>query len=218
MPVEKIPHADIRRHGLTFTTVINEVALKLSAETLGVYVYLLSKPDAWVIRITDIQRQFGLGDHKWRKVSKELRTAGLLFDEVARDETGKVSGRQMRVTSLPEGLVNLGVDNQQCGEQTHLVTTDSLVTKDNYKGLDISGVKDSRREAIKEFITHRKNLKKPLTQEALRRFHNRVDECVSAGYEENRVIQLVIDKGWSGVEVDWVSKALPKAPSAEAML
>jgi len=50
----------------------------VSAEALAVALYLNGKPDNWHARPFDIRKRFGWGDKKWRSVSKELVSLGLL--------------------------------------------------------------------------------------------------------------------------------------------
>jgi len=90
VPIDKPDYDEIRRFGQTFTVVVNEVTDGMSANALAAYVYLMSKPADWTIRPADVRKRFGWGDFTWREVSKELRDAGVLFDRIDRDSSGKV--------------------------------------------------------------------------------------------------------------------------------
>ena len=62
---------------------------------------------------------------------------------------------------------------------------------------------------IKEFIDHRVNLKKPLTQRALDRFLAAVFDTSSAlNIPANTVISETIDAGWQSVKTDWLRNRL----------
>lgn len=54
--------------------VYNETAndLELTAEALGVLVYILSKPDHWQVNVSDLQRRRGMGRDKAYRVLREL--------------------------------------------------------------------------------------------------------------------------------------------------
>jgi hypothetical protein len=139
MPIKKTDYTEVRRFGLSFTTVVNESIEGLSASAIGVYVYLQSKPPAWVIRPADIQKRFGFGRDKWRSISAELRESGLLFDKLERDAKGKVIGRVLYLGSqpiqdLPVGRVSRPTAEPSHGKSTPLVSKDSLVSKDINKG------------------------------------------------------------------------------------
>lgn len=59
----------------------------LSAEALGVALYLHGKPAGWKARPFDIQKHFKFGDYTWRKVSKELKSFGLLHERKVQSAT-----------------------------------------------------------------------------------------------------------------------------------
>lgn len=65
-----------------YTIVPNEIfKLELSAETRFTYIYLLSKPTGWQIKVSDLQRRLQCGRQKAYRMIKELREAGLLSFE-----------------------------------------------------------------------------------------------------------------------------------------
>lgn len=116
--IEKHQASEIVRTGGTFTVLSDQAIDSLSAEALAVYAYLMRKPDDWVIRVKDVCRRFGWGEKGtvWRRVAKELRATGFLFDVVER-RNGVVVNRQMCCSTLPrngaaEATESLGVENQ----------------------------------------------------------------------------------------------------------
>lgn len=62
--------------------------------------------------------------------------------------------------------------------------------------------------AIKEFIEHRKLLKKPLTQGALERNMREAVKGVEFGLTPEQVIYETIDAGWQGIKAQWVANRL----------
>lgn len=237
MPVDKPDYDEIRRFGQTFTTVVNEVVSGMSANALATYVYLMSKPNDWIIRPTDVRNRFGFGEYTWRKVAKELREKGVMFDRLDRDPDGKVVRRTLYIGSQPidemKGcetsipltinakdssipLTSNNVAEQQRGSSTPLVSKDLLQSKDNYKGVDISVVPSEYKESIKEYLTHRKAIKKPLsTQQALTRLLNRLSRCEEEGIPASVAIATTIDKGWSDINPEWLRNAAPVEESNE---
>ena len=65
-------------------------------------------------------------------------------------------------------------------------------------------------DAIKEFIKHRKLLKKPMTQNAVKRFINKLDREFQTDDEKLEAIDLAIIRGWLSVEKAWVENAKRK--------
>lgn len=158
MPVDKPDYDEIRRYGQTFTVVVNEVIEGMSMEAIAVYVYLLSKPQDWTIRPKEVRSRFNIGDHTWRRIAKELRERGVLFDQIERDGDGRVTSRILYIgsqpidslcsaekrdeTSIPlkindTGTVPLTINDvaeQRRGSSTPLQSKDSLQSIDIYKG------------------------------------------------------------------------------------
>lgn len=51
---------------------------RVTAEILGVALYLNGKPEGWVPRAYDIKKRFGFGKEKWERISREMRELGML--------------------------------------------------------------------------------------------------------------------------------------------
>jgi len=62
---------------------------RLSWEARGVIGYLLSKPDDWTVRFHDLVKQGPAGDHKLRRILKELKDTGYLERERIQGKGGK---------------------------------------------------------------------------------------------------------------------------------
>jgi hypothetical protein len=60
----------------------------LSWEARGVMGYLLSKPDNWQVRMHDLLRRGRAGEHKMRRIVRELEVAGYLHRERFQREDG----------------------------------------------------------------------------------------------------------------------------------
>jgi hypothetical protein len=88
--------------GPGFVAVPNHVAqVGLSAEALGVLVYLASQPQGWVARPCTIQERFAIGRDKWQRIARELREAGAMDLRVIRGAGGRALGKRM-VVRWPE--------------------------------------------------------------------------------------------------------------------
>jgi hypothetical protein len=62
---------------------------RLSWEARGLMGYLLSKPDNWKVRLYDLVRNGPAGEHKIRRVIRELEQAGYLRRERISRRDGK---------------------------------------------------------------------------------------------------------------------------------
>jgi len=232
MPVDKPDYDEIRRFGQTFTVVVNEVIQGMSANAIAAYVYLMGKPSDWTIRPTDVRKRYGWGEYTWRSVAKELRGKGVLFDQIERDGDGRVTKKVLYIGSQPIDEINHGVENQhdgqtipltinnvaeqQRGSSTPLQSKDSLQSKELYKGLDISKVPEEWKAPVKEYITHRKGIRKPIaTQQALTRLINRLKKCEDIGLNADEAIAETIDRGWSDVQPEWLKSKQPAQISGE---
>ena len=81
-----------------FTMYHNELfdILKGSGEAIGLHIYLMSKPDDWIIRAHDVEKAMGWGVDKRQKVMKILEDAGLLVLEITQ------KGKTWTVYDMPE--------------------------------------------------------------------------------------------------------------------
>jgi hypothetical protein len=51
--------------------------LGLSMDALGIFLYMSSKRKDWVFRSAEIRKTLGIGSHKWRSATNELKQIGL---------------------------------------------------------------------------------------------------------------------------------------------
>lgn len=70
---------------------------------LGLWVYLMCKPDTWVPRETEIRRHFGFGKDRYKSLKKYLKDLGLLTTTIKRNTAGRIIEHELEVRStLPE--------------------------------------------------------------------------------------------------------------------
>lgn len=74
-----------------FTLIPNSILRdsQLPLDTIGLLVYLLSLPEDWVIRATQIQQEFGIGREKRQRMYKQLEHAGHLVQLNGRGIDGR---------------------------------------------------------------------------------------------------------------------------------
>ena len=62
-------------------------------------------------------------------------------------------------------------------------------------------------DAVKEFIKHRKTLRKPMTAAAIKAFTNKLDREFKTDEEKIEAINYAILRGWLSVEKAWIDNA-----------
>jgi hypothetical protein len=85
-------------------TVISNVPIRdpeVSAEALGILVYLLSHPDDWRLTHKDIMRRFNMGRDKTYSILNALIDAGYLVRQVLHAPTGRIIGHEYVICEEP---------------------------------------------------------------------------------------------------------------------
>lgn len=119
MAIEKNTPNYLIHEQLPFTTVVNDTINSIKdCASLGIYIYLASKPDNWVICIQQLMNHFGKGRDFITSKLKNLRDLKALEVMAIRDEKGKFVRREtiLRRTLKPTLLKTPSVDNPDCGE------------------------------------------------------------------------------------------------------
>jgi len=73
---------------------------RLSADALGVLVYLLSKPTDWQVRVTELRRRFDIGRDKVYRILGSMEQYGYLVRESVKAE-GQFAGTRYIVSDSP---------------------------------------------------------------------------------------------------------------------
>lgn len=117
-----------------FTHLKNEVLQdgKLSVESLGLLVYLLSMPEDWVIRNIQIQSHFKIGRDKRKRIMAELVKAGYLIRRMKRNQDGSYLEADYMVFDEPQDLSTENPPTDYQSPENH-TTTKNL---ENNKGLN----------------------------------------------------------------------------------
>ena len=82
----------LRKGSVTPYTIIPNKTIQsedLTLEALGLLIYLLSKPEGWIVRAKDVQNRFGIGRDKAYRIINELIEKCYLERHEVRDEQGK---------------------------------------------------------------------------------------------------------------------------------
>lgn len=129
----------VKRPAMNFTMVPNHVLSgvfgsdrkPLSAEAIGVLVFVMSHPDGFELRVGDIQERFDYGKDKWRRVRAELVGAGALASR-----KGGLQGGETLEIQWPDELT-LVAENQRVPENPAAGKTDPQPAENpQYDGLE----------------------------------------------------------------------------------
>ena len=102
MPVEKADGAELRKTRVPYEIIPRATVDAIqSAEALAIWVYLITKPEDWVARKSDIMGKLKLGADRYGKAIAELKELGLIEAVTLRTEDGKMAGRRIIVKHSP---------------------------------------------------------------------------------------------------------------------
>jgi hypothetical protein len=149
-----------------YTIISNDVINnpELSPASLGVLVYLLSKPDDWQVRDEELQARFNIGREKLKRVVRELKAAGYLARRQFRGNDGKfftetlvyeVPSRGVKPDSGNRG-VKTGSGSPDSGKPVDILKPESQITESPNTETTTNGA-----AAVDEIFTLLSNVKKP---------------------------------------------------------
>jgi hypothetical protein len=104
------------RRGRDFTTIPNETIRdpRLSMDTLGILVSIISLPEDWVIRKIDLEKRLRVGRRILDRAFNEMKSAGYLFEMEVVSNSTKFSGKGYLVYADSDASAD--VQNVQWGE------------------------------------------------------------------------------------------------------
>jgi len=111
---------------------------------------------------------------------------------------------QKRIEGVPK---NGSGDYPKTGNKPNITTSDNK--PDRNKRLCFDHIPPEYKDSMNEFVDHRKNMKKPLTQPALDRFMNAaIRTAQELELDPNFVIHETIDAGWQSIKPEWLRNRL----------
>ena len=107
----------IKKHQdqIPYEMVSRQVAQSVENPTaLAIWLYLLTKPENWVVRRTDIKTHFGIGDVSYKNAVDDLERLGLYHKQTIKTENGRFADTLINIYSLPK--INPIADNPNSDE------------------------------------------------------------------------------------------------------
>jgi len=193
---------------------------ELSLKAKGLLSQILSLPDEWTYTIAGLVKINKESEGAIKSILKELKDFGYL--EIIKERTDKGTYEYVyniyeepyinhphmdspKVENPPMDEPPMDepqVENQPQLNTNILNTNQSKKEKSNkdnkYNALD-SIPDDKLRIALEDFIKHRKDIKRPLTQKALELNIKKLDKLTSDNDEKIDIINQSIENGWVGL-------------------
>jgi hypothetical protein len=93
MPINKADGAYLRKTGISYEIVPRATVDSISGcEALSLWIYLITRPQNWVVRRADIKKRFTWGRDKYTRAMNELKEIGLVTVAQVRGEDGQLQG------------------------------------------------------------------------------------------------------------------------------
>jgi len=158
-------------------------------------------------------KSIGMTEKQYRTAKKNLEKFGLAtFKGANKGTVGTLTNSEVydiNAIEVGEQGANKGRTEGEQGATNKNVNKDK--NEKNTTGLDLSALPEGISEqTAKDFIEHRKLLKKPLTQRALNGCMATAAKAPSHGLTPDQVIDEAIIKGWMKPEPEWVAKSIAK--------
>lgn len=131
------------KHTSNFTTLPNELVndTSLSADELGMALYLLSKPPEWVVVPGELRKRFNCGRDKIRRILNGLEKAGYLVRVKKFTKEGRFAKVDFEVFDVPQtenpspetekpSPVNPSPENPTLNKERKIENTESTKTAD----------------------------------------------------------------------------------------
>lgn len=101
---------------IPYEMVSREVAQSIAnPNALAIWLYLLTKPEDWIVRRTDIKKHFSIGDVGYKKAVDQLVALGLFHKEFIRSDSGLFTDSIIHIYPIPNRIA----DNRNSGESVN---------------------------------------------------------------------------------------------------
>jgi hypothetical protein len=120
MPIKKETSARLVKEKVPYEIISRDVVQSLTNPTaLALYTYLLTLPEHWIVRRTQLLEHFdGLGRDRYDAGMRQLKGLGVVWIAETRNELGHVVDRTIVVETVPKvGKPTIG-ENPQVGKAT----------------------------------------------------------------------------------------------------
>lgn len=102
---------------IPYEMVSRDVAQSITnPNAMAIWLYLLTKPEDWIVRRSEIKSHFSLGDQSYSKAINYLYDSKLCKREVIQGDKGKIANTVIHVYSTPYEQLTVLTENPEHGE------------------------------------------------------------------------------------------------------
>lgn len=183
---------------------------KISFKAKGLFCYMFSMSESWNFTIRSIATQQKDGYDSIKSALQELKDLNYI------SYTKHSNGKGTYFLDDEPKTENPLVGNPIMGKSTPIKKNQLIKNKNNTENLllskyriDCNNEMIGSDETIVSFIKYRKEIKKPIkTSNPIKIYILELSKCVKAGYSKEEVIDLMKDKEWQSIKLDWIKKEL----------
>ncbi len=227
-------------HGCSIM-VNSTIQLITDPAALGVYCYLLSKPNTWIPNIRELMNHFCMSKDKAYRIINHLLDIGVLSRN-QKNEGGRYSIYEyiLHLRPRPENQDTVPrpdlprPENQETYKTKSLQNKDKLINTSDSK--DESGYQETLYpmppeatkqlsliaivsenlfnippQMISDWVHARKSRKKPVTQTVWNRLNCELKKIKDQGRDPVDAFELMVMQGWDSVNANWKSQQKPKS-------
>lgn len=203
-------------------SVVDELMAELSGAELKIYLFVLRKTKGWnkeadAISVSQFMEACNLSNRKVIDACNRLVELGLLEQKIGRNKTKifSVKNYSCEESSLVKKVHNSCEESslpvvKKVHTQNNNIKNTTKNTNNTLTGINVR-TKKSPPELLleqfgitdrlaKDFITHRKACKAPITETALNGYQR---EAEKAGISIQQAVEIAIERGWRGFRADW---------------
>tara|TARA_R110000764_G_scaffold239744_2_gene339857 strand:+ start:673 stop:1428 length:756 start_codon:yes stop_codon:yes gene_type:complete len=123
MPINKETSARLVKQKIPYDIISRDVVQSITNPVaLAIYTYLLTKPENWTVRRTDILNHFdGLGRDRYDDAMRQLKSIGICWVANVRGEQGQFQDQVIMIEALPPEVGKPAIrENPQAGKSDHI--------------------------------------------------------------------------------------------------
>lgn len=134
MPIQKATATTLKHIGGTYVVIPSTtIALIQDPHALAILVYLMDRPNDWIIYREHIKKRFSIGKDRYEKAMRELKALGLVWRQYERNDKGHITNTtlciQAQTTVQPENPSDGKTERPETpsdGKTDHLNITESI--------------------------------------------------------------------------------------------
>lgn len=161
---------------------------------------VIIKRGSFITSLENLGSETGLTVQQIRTVLVKLKSTNDITIKTTNKFTALTVVNYSLYQDKPEKVTNKTTNKKQTNNKQITTTKEgknnNLINKIINKGLHVNGLYF---ETWKDFVQHRIEIKKPLTEKAAEMTLKKLQEYYEAGFDKNKILETSIANGWQGV-------------------